>query len=132
MRTFQSLHQRHIQLLEAAEPNCLVCVVGTKRDLLTDDTREVSEKAAKAFATDINQKKGREPDTLSRIPYFETSAKTGVNVDQVFDFILHTCLPLDDEKKASLSIRKHTGVDLEQRNASGTSRSSKKGCCAIM
>ena len=129
MSTFQSLQQRHVQLLEGAEPNCLVCVVGTKQDLVTDSTREIPEKTAKELATEINRRKGREPFTLSRIPYFETSAKTGANVDQVFDFILRTCLPLDDEKRASLSIRKNTGIDLEQSNKTNGTR---KGCCTII
>ena len=131
--TFQGISNRHLQLLEAAEPNCLVCVVGTKRDLVTDSTREVSEKSAKALATEINVSKGRAPETLSQIPFFETSSKTGENVDEVFDFILHTCLPLDDENKAALSVRKRTGVDLEQRDAVATqSRSKKGGCCSVM
>ena len=33
-RSLQALHDRHLQLFDASEPNCLVVVVGTKTDLV--------------------------------------------------------------------------------------------------
>ena len=69
-------------------------MVGTKLDLVNDTTRQTSRDMGKALAK--SQNKGR-LDEASVIPYFETSSKTGKNVEEVFSFILNTCLPLEND-----------------------------------
>ena len=127
-RSFQVLKERHLQLLEAAEPNCLIVVVGTKTDLVTRDTREVPSSAGEKLAIEQNERKGRPRSGFSVYPFFETSAKTGNNVDKVFEFILNTCLPLDDEETARNSLRKMSGLNLEQKSRRSHSHES-KSCC---
>ena len=120
------LKDRHLQLLEGAEPNCLVVVVGTKTDLVTNDTREIPFSVGEKFALEQNEKKGRSRNSFKVFPFFETSAKTGKNVEEVFDFILNTCLPLDDEETARKSIRQSSALDLHQK--SPRNQAAKK-CC---
>ena len=116
------LRDRHLKLLEASEPNCLVVVVGTKMDLVTEETRQIPQSLGESLALEQNQKKGRHGTSFSVKPFFETSAKTGENVEEVFDFILRTCLPLDDETTARNSLRGNVGVDLEHKGH-------RKKCC---
>ena len=93
--TLNVLKERHIPLLQSADENCLCVVVGTKLDLVNDTTRQVSTDVGKALAK--SQNKGRVDQESSVVPYFETSSKTGKNVEDVFSFILNTCLPLGDD-----------------------------------
>lgn len=111
--------------MDASEPNCLVVVVGTKTDLVTNDSREIPSSAGERLALEQNEKKGRLRDNFKIKPFFETSAKTGKNVEEVFDFILNTCLPLDDEQIAKKSVRKTSAVNLEQKSTHGDSNK----CC---
>ena len=127
-RSLQALKERHLQLLEGAEPNCLVVVVGTKRDLVTNDTREIPSSAGEKLALEQNEKKGRPRISFNVHPFFETSAKTGKNVEKVFDFILNTCLPLDDEETARKSVRRTSGLDLEQKSSKPQNVDTRK-CC---
>ena len=127
-RSFQVLKERHLQLLEAAEPNCLIVVVGTKTDLVTRDSREVPSSVGEKLAIEQNERKGRPRSGFSVYPFFETSAKTGNNVDKVFELILNTCLPLDDEETARNSLRKMSGLNLEQKSHKSRSHESKT-CC---
>jgi len=127
-RSLQALKERQLQLLEGAEPNCLVVVVGTKADLVTKDTREIPFAVGEKLALEQNEKKGRPTNSFKVNPFFETSAKTGKNVEKVFDFILNTCLPLNDEETAMKSIRKSSGLDLERRSSKPENQDSKK-CC---
>lgn len=115
-----------MQLLEASEPNCLVVVVGTKTDLVTNDSREIPSSTGERLALEQNEKKGRPRNSFEK-PFFETSAKTGENVEEVFDFILNTCLPLDDEETAKNSMRRKSGLNLEHK--SSNSRNDTKKCC---
>lgn len=116
-----------MQLLDASEPNCLIVVVGTKTDLVTSNSREIQSSAGERLALEQNEKKGRPRSSFKDKPFFETSAKTGENVEEVFDFILNTCLPLDDEETAKNSLRRTSGLDLQQK--SSKSRNDTKKCC---
>jgi len=127
-RSFQVLKERHLQLLEATEPNCLIVVVGTKTDLVTRDSREVPSSVGEKLAIEQNERKGRPRGGFNVYPFFETSAKTGNNVDKVFEFILNTCLPLDDEETARNSLSKMSGLNLEQKSHKSHSHES-KSCC---
>ena len=126
-RSLQALQERHLQLLEASEPNCLVVVVGTKADLVTSESRGIPSSAGERLALEQNEKKRRPRSSFKEKPFFETSAKTGENVEEVFDFILNTCLPLDDEETANNSLRRTSGLDLEKE--SSNSRNNTKKCC---
>lgn len=112
-----TLHDKHLHLLQSAEPNCLIVIVGTKKDLIITQSRAVSEEAGKQLAKQQNSNKSRELTSLSCIPFFETSSKTGEQVDEVFDFILNSCLPLDDNATARMYARKNTGVEMEDKTA---------------
>ena len=80
----------------------------------------------KILALELNEKKGRPTGSFNEKPFFETSAKSGENVQKVFDFILNTCLPLDDEETAKRSLRQSMDIDLE--NKSQTQSESTKKC----
>jgi hypothetical protein len=84
---------RFLPLLEHAKEDCLKVVVGTKRDVIESDTREVTVDEAVEFAKEIN--KDIDLTKLKGDPYFETSAKTGYNVSSVFEYMFSYCLPLD-------------------------------------
>ena len=114
--------------MDASEPNCLVVVVGTKTDLVTNDSREIPSSAGERLALEQNEKKGRPRENFKEKPFFETSAKTGQNVEEVFDFILNTCLPLDDEETAKMSVRKTSALTLEQKSSNSRHEDTKK-CC---
>ncbi|KXJ21424.1 ras-related protein Rab-20 [Exaiptasia diaphana] len=122
-----TLHNRHLHLLQSAEPNCLIVIVGTKKDLIASESRAVSEQAGKELAEQQNANKTRPLTSLTQVPFFETSSKTGENVDNVFDFILQSCLPLNDSAMADMYTRKNTGVDLDKKTSSRDSTQGK--CC---
>ena len=126
-KSLRALRERYLQLLDASEPNCLVVVVGTKKDIITSSSREIPSSAGETLALELNEKKGRPTGSFNEKPFFETSAKSGENVQKVFDFILNTCLPLDDEETAKRTLRQTTGIDLE--NKSQTQNESTKKCC---
>lgn len=126
-KSLRALRERYLQLLDASEPNCLVVVVGTKKDIITSSSREIPSSAGEILALELNEKKGRPTGSFNEKPFFETSAKSGENVQKVFDFILNTCLPLDDEETAKRLLRQTTGIDLE--NKSQMQNESTKKCC---
>ena len=101
---------RFIPLLTSANDHALVVVVGTKLDMLTSENhmRQVSQSQGHDLCREVNA--GR---SLAQVPYFETSSMTGSNVERVFDYILHECLPLDGD--AAVKIKRRTStVDLEK------------------
>ena len=119
---------RFTPLLEAAEDNCLVIVVGTKLDLVSDSNRAVPPQDAKILARDLNKQ------PLSELPYFETSSLSGHNVDRVFQYIFQHCLPLDSAGNPT-SVPKGTGhpgtVQLGNTKGGGNipEGQPKTGCC---
>lgn len=116
------LKERHIPLLESAEKNCFCVIVGTKLDLVNDSTREISSDIGRSLAQHQNKDKDL---NLKSVPYFETSSKTGKNVNDVFSLILNTCLPLSEPSKAETT--KDGVVDLARSRE--TSTHAKKKCC---
>ncbi|XP_046859156.1 ras-related protein Rab-20-like isoform X2 [Xenia sp. Carnegie-2017] len=109
--SYNILKQRHIPLLEAAEEKCLCVVVGTKLDIVKNSSRQISSEMGKNLAKAQNEERLNEMKTL---PFFETSSKTGKNVEDVFEFILNTCLPLDEKVKKKLPLNKDNIVDLNE------------------
>ena len=69
---------KYIGYLKEADPHCYVVLVGTKLDL--SEKREVSYDEAVQLAEKY------------RAPFYETSAKSNINVSDVFDNIGFHCL----------------------------------------
>ena len=90
-------------------------MVGTKLDLVNDTTRQISRDVGKALAKSQNKVRYADSTETNVVPYFETSSKTGKNVEDVFSFILNTCLPLDNDCKEKMTGKLSGGcVDLHQ------------------
>ena len=69
--TFDNLEQWHAEVLAQSEPDVIVILVGNQKD--REEHREVSVQEAREF------------QQRNKIPFFlETSAKTGQNVEIVF------------------------------------------------
>lgn len=107
-------------------------VVGAKLDLVTDDTvRAVTKQEGRQFATELNQDFLSKGDPV-RLPFFETSSKTGELVSDVFEYIFEHCLsPISHEyrlraKSSTIDIRE-TKTGGEQKQPAN-SKSPKK-CC---
>lgn len=79
-RTFDNLSD-YVRFLAEAEKGCYMVLIGTKLDLVREDPdkRQVTEEMAKEFAA------------THSAPFFETSAKDGLNVASVFDTIGYHC-----------------------------------------
>ncbi|ELU15702.1 hypothetical protein CAPTEDRAFT_56170, partial [Capitella teleta] len=92
--SFHALRARFKGLLEAAEDDCLVVVVGTKLDMVTEENRAVPPQDAKALARELNTQQ------LTELPYFETSSLSGHNVDRLFEYIFQHCLPVNESGQA--------------------------------
>ena len=72
-RTFETIREL-IDKIELDAPDAIKILVGNKYDL--NSLREVSVEEGKKFADEFN------------MPFFETSAKTGYNVNEIFDFLV--------------------------------------------
>ena len=68
-----------------------------KLDILQPDTREITVEEAKKFSREINE--NIDLSKLPGAPYFETSAKMGQNVTEVFEYIFQHCLPLSEAQR---------------------------------
>ena len=93
------------------QTQCVVCLVGTKADL----TRQVTFDQAKEFA-DSNH-----------LGYFETSAKTGENVEAVFEwFETQVGLGVAEGEQAQIPA---TSSSVNVAGDSPTSPTTRGGCC---
>ena len=93
--------------------------VGTKLDLVTDENRQVSQSVAIARAKRMNEEKNSIKHPGGVVPFFETSAKTGEKVMDVFEYIFETLVP----QSAAYQTTKTASVNLDDR------RTKKKSCC---
>ncbi|XP_077990036.1 ras-related protein Rab-20-like isoform X2 [Glandiceps talaboti] len=144
--SFDSLGDRHVPLLQAAEQDCLAVVVGTKLDLVRPKTRKVNNEDGEHFA--VNANKSRFEDGAKndiRIPFFETSSITGENVNNVFTYIFETLLPLDHEgnpidpnagrkrPEGVVHLESHIDHQRVEKNSDSsavtTEQKKKSGCC---
>ena len=116
---------RFLPLLQSAEEDCLLVVVGTKLDLLNAvKSRPIPRQDAILLATEINS------GNLGSVPYFETSSITGQNVNKVFEYILNHCLPLDDTGENDVrkpAMKSSSVIDLEKSSIPQTR--DRKACC---
>ena len=113
-KTFENLENWRDEFLIQASPNdpdnFPFVVLGNKVDVDEGASRVVSEKKAKSWCTS----KGN-----GDIPYFETSAKEDVNVEEAFACIARNALKNEAEEEVYLP----DTVDVEQGAAK------KGGCC---
>lgn len=96
-------------------------VVGTKSDLVNNDTREISIDEAVEFSKEIN--KHIDLTKLKGDPYFETSAKTGYNVSNVFEYLFSYCLPLDE------ALQRPPNEKSTVQLSGGQNSAKKSSCC---
>ena len=100
---------------ELAEPNSKKLLVGTKVDM-DGSCRHVSKEAVISFSTAID------------VPFIETSAKTGQNVEQAFNQM--TTMLMEDINSGDLVIGNQNTIKLDGRSQAVTANSKqKKKCC---
>jgi len=102
---------------DSAHDNCVKIVVGTKLDLVESMSRAVSTQDGQALANEINS-----PRLTGRnIPlYFETSSRTGFNVEKAFESLFKLCEP---------AMKAELGEDVDLTDGKGGAGSKKSGCC---
>ncbi|XP_076349937.1 ras-related protein Rab-20-like isoform X1 [Tachypleus tridentatus] len=88
-KSIETLRQRYIPLLEVMEQVSVKVVAGTKLDLISNFPRQVAPEEGQQLAAEVNVNQ----TCRDIIPYFETSSKTGQNVDNVFEFIFEYFFP---------------------------------------
>lgn len=130
------MKERFVPLLEDANSHRLVAVVGTKTDLLDTLGREVSEDDGKSLAIHLNENwRGKK---LQQVPFFESSSKDGINVKEVFEFLLSNLLPLDEtttsNSQISNTLKSNTSntvdtIKLSNDRPSGSQSQNKRGSC---
>ena len=128
--SYESIESRHMHLLDSVAPGCVLVYVATKMDLINTKRngivrkREVSMDEVVQKAIDSAEQRGsfRHPQGL--IPVFETSAKTGDCVSDVFEYIFETLVP--SSVKSTNELSPSGVISLSKNEVSGTQ--AKKGC----
>jgi len=105
--TFRSVDKWIEEVRTERDKDVLIILVGNKHDL---EERDVSKQEGKEKAEDFNAR------------FIETSAKTGHNVEEMFNMIARE-LPEQDSSK---SAQRHGTVEMRRPN-----RSVEGGCCKI-
>ncbi|CAI0423089.1 unnamed protein product, partial [Linum tenue] len=112
MKSFDNLNNwREEFLLQASPPdpeNFPFVVLGNKVDVDGGNSRVVSEKKAKAWCA-----------AKGNIPYFETSAKEGFNVDAAFECIAKNALINEPEEEMYLPDTIDVGGGGQQQRSTG-------------
>lgn len=112
-QTFENV-ESWVDKLRSSSPDkgCFIVLVGAKLDMVLDEgvQREVTEQQARDFAKRIGAD-----------VYFDTSAKSGHNVNAVFEHIVGKLHKPDGRANQSTG-----AVNLNQSNAG---QQSKRGCC---
>ncbi|CAK9301704.1 unnamed protein product [Gordionus sp. m RMFG-2023] len=104
------------ELQRQASPNIVIALAGNKTDLA--DKRVVDSEQAQAFADE------------NGLLFMETSAKTAINVNEVFLAIAKK-LPKGPDVQAHGAGQKKSGLDLANSNQSGSSTiGSATSCCS--
>lgn len=131
--SFGSLKSVFIPLLENVDGACLTVVIGCKSDLSDESKKAVSVEDGKALAItqhefQLKRAKGHSAAcVLDKVDagnsFFETSALTGKNVEEVFTYIQEILVPRG-EGPAPRSVVSSGAVNLEQPQ-----EPVKKKCC---
>ncbi|XP_018412509.1 PREDICTED: ras-related protein Rab-20 [Nanorana parkeri] len=143
MQSLLELEDRFLGLTDTASDDCLFAVVGNKVDL-TDDyegDREFEEERPRTCSTSKVRKQVQSEDAIglykrimkyrmvdeNHAPAaekmcFETSAKTGHNVDVLFESVFNMVIPLIVKKKAN-------GPEDTVNLAQSSKKQTKSGCC---
>ena len=104
-KSFISITEWLKQIEKHAKENVFKFLVGNKSDL--EDQRQVSYEEAKQYAEEHD------------LPYIETSAKNGININELFDSSIKTFL------SKSNTFRGEKNIKLSQTTNSGE----RNGCC---
>ena len=122
-----------IPLLENVDAACLTVVIGCKSDLVDDSKKAVSAGTGKDLAIaqhafQLERARKQSAATfLEKVDasnsFFETSALSGKNVEEVFAYIQQVLVPLGDIPPPRSPVSSGT-VSLEQ-----TQEANKKKCC---
>ncbi|WZY73301.1 hypothetical protein YC2023_012154 [Brassica napus] len=109
MKSFDNLNNWREEFLIQASPsdpeNFPFVVIGNKVDVDGGNSRVVSEKKAKAWCA-----------SKGNIPYFETSAKEGTNVEEAFECIAKNALKSGEEEELYLPDTIDVGTSNQQRS----------------
>ncbi|GBN32232.1 Ras-related protein Rab-20 [Araneus ventricosus] len=98
--SFYNLSYRYIPILNDVASAQLKVIVANKTDLLGTRHRQVTREEGMELARASNPHLGIDDPNL---PYFETSAKTGTNVDEMFEYVFRFFYPNPDEDSAHSS-----------------------------
>lgn len=122
-----------IPLLDNVDAACLTVVIGCKSDIGDDSKKAVSAGTGKELAISqhaFQLERARKQSTATFLEkvdasnsFFETSALSGKNVEEVFAYIQKVLVPLGDIPPPR-SAASSGAVNLEQ-----TQEGSKKKCC---
>lgn len=143
--TYNKLREIFIPLLQDSVDNCLTVVVGTKKDLLESQEREVRtsegvELAVQQHQFQLQRALKHNPNTFlkdldgSKL-YYETSSKTGDGVNRLFEDIQCTLLADLEKatggKKSTVKSPKDKVVQLhgDQTDGAPASTTQAKSCC---
>lgn len=133
--SLDKLQEVFIPLLKGAGQSCLPVVVGAKCDLLGEKSRQVTKQQGQELAEQLHAKQlekaqvGGASTFLSAVTpkksFFETSAKTGENVTELFEYIEGVVVKQSTTFKPDPDV-----VKLDKQSSSGGGGgASQKGCC---
>ena len=107
LQSYENVKNWISQIKEEANPNVLVYLAGNKIDVGEED-RVVKTEEGQKIANELN------------LPFYETSAKNGVNVNEIFEDILEKI----DEVYSKIEVSK-----TEKKNKLYTGGKKTKKCC---
>lgn len=113
--SFQSIDDWFKEVKDQTKNNILIVLNGNKSDL-PDDVKTVSKTEAQKFANNNNLK------------YFETSAKTGEGVNELFGYITISLIK-DSERKKNNPTEKITGTIEDISDIRSGNKEKKQNCC---
>ena len=107
LQSYENVKNWISQIKEEANPNVLIYLAGNKIDVNEED-KVVKTEEGKKIANELN------------LPFYETSAKNGVNVNEIFEDILEKI----DEVYSKIEVSK-----TEKKNKLYTGEKKTKKCC---
>ena len=103
LSTFNNLNQWFDKIERESPKNCSIVLVGNKCD--KKDMIKINKDDASNFA---NEKFG--------IKYFETSAKTGFNVNEIFDYLVDEILTIkNDSNNETIIIKRKNRIETKNK-----------------